>query len=230
MTVYPHIYKKLGYDVLRDFASVTTTCTYTYSLTAGPGLPPEVKGVPELVQWLKANPKQASFGSPSAGSSLHFTGVMFARAAGVELTHVAYKGGAPLLQGVMGGEIPISLNVLGEIVPHVRSGRLRSLAVTSATRSRFLPEVPTLVELGYKDLVAQDWLGWFLPAKTPTEIVAKLNTILREELHSKEMVESLAKVSLEPVTMAPEEFARVIKRDLDKWAPIVKSTGFTAED
>jgi tripartite-type tricarboxylate transporter receptor subunit TctC len=230
MTVYPHIYKKLGYDVLRDFAPVTTTCTYTYSLTAGPGLPPEVKTVPELVQWLKANPKQASFGSPSAGSSLHFTGVMFARAAGVELTHVAYKGGAPLLQGVMGGEIPISLNVLGEIVPHVRSGRLRSLAVTSAARSRFLPEVPTLVELGYKDLAAQDWLGWFLPAKTPTEIVAKLNAILREELHSKEMVESLAKVSLEPVTMAPEEFARVIKRDLDKWAPIVKSTGFTAED
>jgi len=230
MTLYPHVYRKLGYDALRDFSPVSTTCIYTYSLTAGPGLPAEVKSVAELERWLKANPKQASFGSPAAGSSLHFMGAMFARTAGVELTHVAYKGGAPLLQAVMGGEIPISFNVLGEVVPHVRSGKLRSLATTGPQRSRFLPDVPTLAELGYKDLVAQEWLGWFLPARTPADTVARLNAILREELHDKEMVEGLARFSLEPLTMSPTEFAARIRADTERWAPIAKATGFTSDE
>ena len=128
MVLYPNIYKKLNYDTFADFIPVTSTVSYAFSFTAGPGLPAEIKTVEDYLKWAKANPKQASYGVPAAGSALHFAGMMLARASGVELTSVAYRGGAPLLQDVMGGQIPVSFNVVGEVLPHVRSGKLRSLA------------------------------------------------------------------------------------------------------
>ena len=156
--------------------------------------------------------------------------MMLARESGVELTSVAYRGGAPLLQDVMGGQVPISINVIGEVAPHIKSGKLRSLGVTSGQRSVFLPDVPTLAEQGFRDIVVQEWLGWFVPAKTPAEQVQKLSALIRENLQSPEMVETLAKSSLQPITQSPEEFARMVRADLARWTPIVKATGFTAED
>ena len=230
MVLYPNIYKKLNYDALADFIPVCSTVTYSFSFTAGPGLPAEIKTVAEYIKWAKANPKLASYGIPAAGSALHFAGMMLQKAAGFEFTAVAYRGGAPLLQDVMGGQVPVSFNVLGEVLPHVRSGKLRSLAVTSAERSIFLPEVPTLVEQGYKDIALQEWLGWFVPAKTPVDMVNKLNAIVREGLQAPDFVEALAKNGLQPVTQSPDEFARMVKRDFDHWSVIAKATGFTAED
>ncbi len=230
MVLYPNTYKKLNYDSLADFIPVTTTVTYGFSVTAGPGLPAEIKTLADFLAWAKANPKQASYGIPAAGSALHFVGMMLSKAAGVELTPVAYRGGAPLLQDVMGGQIPISINVIGEVAPNIRAGKLRSLAVTSGQRSVFLPEVPTLVELGYKDIAVQEWLGWFVPAKTPPDIVSKLNALVREGLQAPDAIEALAKNSLQPITQSPDEFARMVRADLARWAPIVKTSGFTAED
>jgi tripartite-type tricarboxylate transporter receptor subunit TctC len=230
MVLYPNIYKKLNYDALADFIPVCSTVTYSFSFTAGPGLPAEIKTVAEYVKWAKANPKLASYGIPAAGSALHFAGMMLQKAEGFEFTSVAYRGGAPLLQDVMGGQVPVSFNVLGEVLPHVRSGKLRSLAVTSAERSIFLPEVPTLVEQGYKDIALQEWLGWFVPAKTPMDMVNKLNAIVREGLQAPDFVEALAKNGLQPVTQSADEFARIVKRDYDRWSVIAKATGFTAED
>jgi tripartite-type tricarboxylate transporter receptor subunit TctC len=230
MVLYPNTYKKLNYDPLADFIPVSTTVNYAFSVTAGPGLPADIKTVAEYLKWAKANPKLANYGVPAAGSALHFVGMMLSRESGVDLTSVAYRGGAPLLQDVLGGQVPISINVLGEVAPHVRSGRLRSLAVTSAQRSPFLPEVPTLAEQGFKDIVVQEWLGWFLPAKTPPELVQKLNALVREHLGTPEMLESLAKSSLQPITQSAEDFARLVKADHARWAPIVKASGFTAED
>lgn len=230
MVLYPNTYKKLNYDPLADFIPVSTTVTYAFSITAGPGLPADVKTLADYLKWAKANPKQASYGVPAAGSALHFVGMMLAKASGVDLTSVAYRGGAPLLQDVMGGQVPISINVIGEVAPHIKSGKLRSLGVTSAQRSIFLPDVPTLAEQGFKDIVVQEWLGWFVPAKTPPEQVAKLNALVREGLQAPEMVESLAKNSLQPVTQAPDEFARMVRADAARWAPIVKAAGFTAEE
>lgn len=230
MVLYPNTYKKLNYDPLADFTPVTSTVTYAFSVTAGPGLPAEIRTLADFLKWAKANPRQASYGVPAAGSALHFAGMMLARASGVELQHVAYRGGAPLLQDVMGGQIPVSINVIGEVAPHIKAGKLRSLGVTSAQRSMFLPDVPTLAEQGFKDIVVQEWLGWFVPAKTPGEQVARLNSMVREALKAPDVVEGLAKNSLQPFTQSTEEFAAMVKADLARWAPIVKATGFTAED
>ncbi len=230
MVLYPHTYKKLSYDPLADFIPVTSTVTYAFSVTAGPGLPAEIKNIADYIKWAKANPKQANYGVPAAGSALHFVGMMLAKASGADLSAVAYRGGAPLLNDVMGGQVPISINVLGEVEPHVKAGKLRSLAITSATRSPFLPDVPTLVEQGYKDIAVQEWLGWFVPAKTPAEQVNKLNALVREGLASPEMVAALAKSSLQPITQSPEDFARMVRADHARWAPIVKASGFTAEE
>ena len=230
MVLYPNTYKKLNYDPMADFIPVCSTVTYAFSFTAGPGLPAEIKTVAEYIRWAKANPKLASYGIPAAGSALHFAGMMLQKAAGFEFTSVAYRGGAPLLQDVMGGQVPVSFNVIGEVLPHVRSGKLRSLAVTSAERSLFLPDVPTLVEQGYKDIALQEWLGWFVPAKTPMDTVNKLNAIVRDGLQAPDFVESLAKNGLQPVTQSADEFARIVKRDFDRWSVIAKATGFTAED
>ncbi len=230
MVLYPNIYKKLNYDALADFIPVCSTVTYSFSFTAGPGLPAEIKTVAEYIKWAKANPKLASYGIPAAGSALHFAGMMLQKAAGFEFTSVAYRGGAPLLQDVMGGQVPVSFNVIGEVLPHVRSGKLRSLAVTSAERSVFLPDVPTMVEQGYKDIAIQEWLGWFVPAKTPMDMVNKLNGIVREGLQAPDFLEALTKNGLQPATQSADEFARIVKRDFERWGVIAKSTGFTAED
>ena len=167
MVLYPHIYKSLNYDPLTDFVPVTTTATYTYSFTASTALPAEIRTVVEFVAWARANPGKSSYGIPATGSALHFAGMMLRRATGIEFTAVPYRGGAPLLTDMLAGIIPVSFNVIGEVAPHVRAGKLRALAVTSPQRSPFLPDVPTMVEQGFTDIALQEWLGWFLPARTP---------------------------------------------------------------
>jgi tripartite-type tricarboxylate transporter receptor subunit TctC len=230
MTLYPHTYKSLNYDPLADFIPVTALCTYMYSFTASAALPAEIRTVAEFIAWARANPKQSSYGIPAAGSSLHLAGMMLQKAAGIELTAVPYRGGAPLLTDMLAGVIPVSFNVLGEVLPHVRSGKLRTLAVSSGQRSPFLPDAPTFVEQGFKDIALQEWLGWFLPARTPKDIVERLNLGVREGLQSPELVASLANSALQPTYMTPDEFARMVKQDYERWAPIVKALGFTATD
>lgn len=229
MTLYPHIYSKLDYDPLTDFIPVTSTVNYAFSFTAGPGLPEAIRTVEDYIKWARANPLQANYGVPAAGSALHFAGMMLQRSAGIQMLAVPYRGGAPLLSDVLGGQIPVSFNVLGEVLPHVRSGKLRSLAVTSAERSTFLPDTPTFIEQGHKDVVAQEWLGWFLPANTPAETVRKLNTLTRKALADPEYIQSLASFGLRPSHQSPEEFAAIVKSDYARWQPIVKATGFVAE-
>lgn len=230
MVLYPHTYKKLNYDPLVDFAPVCTTVTYAFSFTAGPGLPAEIRTVEDYVRWARANPKLATYGVPAAGSALHFAGMLLQKAAGIEMTSVPYRGGAPLLNDVVGGQVPVSFNVVGEVMPYVRSGKLRSLAVTSAARSPFLPDVPTLVEQGYKDIAVEEWLGWFLPARTPKATVDALNRQVREALSAPDYIAQLATYGLQPVHQSPEDFAKRVRADYDRWGPIVRATGFTAED
>ena len=230
MTLYPHIYKSLGYNPLTDFMPVTTTATYTYSFTASAALPGEVRTVADFVNWARANPGKSSYGIPATGSALHFAGMMLRRATGIEFTAVPYRGGAPLLTDMLAGAIPVSFNVIGEVAPHVRAGKLRSLAVTSPQRSPFLPDVPTMVEQGFADIALQEWLGWFLPARTSIDIVRRLNDLVREGLQAPEFVASLANGALQPRYTTPEEFATLLKQDYERWAPIVKATGFSAAD
>jgi tripartite-type tricarboxylate transporter receptor subunit TctC len=227
MTLYPHIYKTLAYDPLTDFIPVTTTATYSYSFTASAALPAEVKTVADFIAWAKANPKSSSYGIPAAGSSLHFAGMMLQRAAGIEFNAVPYRGGAPLLTDMLAGVIPVSFNVIGEVLPHIRNGKLRALAVCSRERSKFLPEVPTMTEQGIGAINQSEWLGWFLPARTPDSVVQRLNAIVREGLQSPDMAASLAASALEPRHQSPAEFATLLRQDYGRWAEIAKATGFT---
>ena len=140
MSLYPHIYSKLPYDPVADFQPVSTLCGYVYSFTAGPGLPAEIKTVADYIAWARANPKQALYGIPAAGSALHFAGMMLQRSAKFEFNSVPYRGGEPLLKDLLGGQVPVSFNVLGEVLPSIKTGKPRALALTSPKRSPFIPK------------------------------------------------------------------------------------------
>ena len=231
MTVYPHSFKKLAYDPLRDFAPVATASRSTLAISAGPGLPPTVQTIRQYVEWARQNTKLASYATTSAGATPHFVGVMLSRAANVELTAVHYKGGAPALQDLLGGQIPISVNPVGEILPFARSGKIRVLATTGALRSRFLPDTPTMLEAGINDVVVEAWLGFFAPAKTPAAVVANLNSAISEAVKSADVIESFAKFGVEAAAATPPaEFAALVRADIQRWGPIVKASGFTAEE
>lgn len=231
ITIYPHVYgAKLGYDPLVDFIPITPLAAYTFSMTVGPMVPPEVKTVADFVAWVKANPDKANYGIPAAGSVPHFIGMTFERGAGVPLKSIPYKGGAPLLQDLLGGQIPVAFNVISEVLAHVRSGRLRSLAVTSPQRWAAVPDVPTLMELGYKDIAAVEFLGWYAPAKTSPDLVRRLNAAVQDAMVTPEMQDVMTRTGLVALRESPEVFAARVKGEIDRWGPIVKASGFKPED
>jgi tripartite-type tricarboxylate transporter receptor subunit TctC len=230
LTVYPHSFRKLSYDPIADFAPVAMVARSGLALSAGPGLPAEIGKIQDYVAWAKTNPKNAFFATTSPGGTPHFVGVMLARDSGVALSPVHYKGGAPALQDLLGGQIPLSVNPVGEVLPYVKSGKLRVLATTGAQRSRFLPEVPTMVESGFPQIVVEPWLGFFAPAKTPAATVSSLAAAIAEAVKIPETAQSFEKFGNEPVAIGPAAFAAAFKADRARWQPIVKASGFTAED
>src|SRR5215475_9331324 len=229
IVIHPHVYKSLSYSPLRDFTPVTTVCQFSLVLVVGPLVPAHVATVADFIAWCRANPKLATYGSPSAGAVPHFTGVMLARAAGVELLHVPYQGAAPAMQNLLGGEIAANVTVLPAALPHVQAGTIRALATTGPQRSRLLPDVPTLSESGFPGLESVEWFGTFVPAKTPADIVGKLNRAVRDALTTGEVKAGLAKLSFEVAGNTPEEFTRLIRTSTERWGPIVQASGFTPD-
>lgn len=230
MTVYPHSFRKLSYDPLKDFVPIALIARSGLALAAGPALPAEVKNVRQYVDWARANPKQAFYATTAAGGTPHFVGVMLARESGVELSPVHYKGGAPALQDLMGGQIPVSINPISELLPQLKSGKVRILAVTSPQRSKFLPDVPTMVESGFPSIVINPWLGFFAPARTAPDVVKRLANGVTDATQHGEAQMAMLKMGMEPQAMSPLAFREIVKTDLERWAPIVKASGFTAED
>ena len=230
MTLYPHVYRTLRYDPLVDFIPVTTVSAVPYLLTIGPKVPTNVKSLADFIAWCRANPKQATYGSPGAGSPLHFTGVQFARAAGIEYVHVPYQGAKPAVQDLLGGQIASSILPIDTPLPHVLSGGIRAIATTGPARSRFLPNVPTIRESGYPALETVEWWGIFVPAKTPTESVERLNNSIQEALKANEVKAGLTRLSLEIDATSLGDFARLIKSDFDRWGSVVQASGFAPED
>jgi tripartite-type tricarboxylate transporter receptor subunit TctC len=229
ITVYPHSFRKLSYDPLRDLVPVAPASRSTLTFVIGPAVPDHVTSLADFIGWCKANPDKAVFATTSAGSTTHFVGVMLASASGVSLTPVHYRGGAPALQDLIGGHVPAGVNPIGETLPFAASGKIRILAVTSADRSKFLPGVSTMREAGY-NVVIDSWLGAFAPAKTPPDAVRALNAAIGEAVKSPEMIANLAKMGNEPKFQPPDQFAATVKADLERWGPVVKASGFVAED
>lgn len=230
LTLFPYSFKKLNYDPIADFAPVAVACASPLALCVGPSVPESVKTPAELAAWFKAHPSEATYASSGSGTAPHFTGVMFAKAIDYPLSHVPYKGSAPALIDVMGGQVACVFSTLQECLPRLGAGRLRALATTGEQRSTFLPDVPTMVELGYKDVVARPWLGLFLPAKTPNAIVARTSELVNEALRLPEVKETYNKQGLEPLQSTPASTQALLKADLAKWGAIVKASGFTAEE
>lgn len=229
MVLFPNIYKKLPYDTLKDFVPVAMVSRGVLALSVGPAVPAEVKSVRDFVAWCKANPDKAAFGAPT-GSGQHFAGVLFGRAAGMDLRLIGYKGGAPSVTDLLGGHLPAIFTPLAEALPHAAKGKLRILATTGMRRSRSAPEIPTMQEFGYKDVLFQDWSGILAPAQTPHEIVARMNAAVSDVLRSPKVVDSLAKLGAETEIETPKGFLDLVKADLERYRTIIESTGFTGEE
>lgn len=229
MVIYPHVFKHLSYDPFKDFTPVSTLCTFQFGLSVGPGVPAEIRTVQQFAQWCKANPSRASFGSPGEGTIAHFAGILIGRTAGMELTHIPYKGGAPAIQDVAGGQIAASVNVLSEPLPFAKDGRIRVLATTGPTRSPFLPDVPTMREAGFKGFDIQEYFAAWVAPNTPPAIVDALAGLIRNATATKELQDAYAARAFLPSAVAPRELDAMVRADFNKWAPIVKSTGFSID-
>jgi tripartite-type tricarboxylate transporter receptor subunit TctC len=228
LVIYPHIYKKLAYTT-SDVTAVTLASEFEFGLTVGPAVPAAVKTVPDFLAWAKANPGQANFGSPAAGSVPHFIGVLLGQSAGLEMKHVPYRGSQPAMQDLLGGQLQAVSSPIGDAMPHLAGGKARMLGVSGAKRSRFVPDVPTYVEQGLKDMVFSEWFGFFVPAGTDTAVVMRANEALRKALGAKDVTDGLAVMGLETISSTPEELAIRLKSDLERWGPIVRKIGFTAD-
>lgn len=228
LTLYPHIYRSLPYDALRDLAPVSTVCTFDFALVAGPMTP--VRTLAQFIDWCKANPQRAVYGSPATGASPHFVGLMFAKAAGIDLLHVGYKGAAPAVQDLLGGQIPAYVGTLADVAPYLAGGRLRVLATSGTARAALTPDAPTFEEAGLKSVSVQEWYGMLMPAKTAPETVASLNQALRRVLRDPEVLERFAALNVDAAPMAPAAFAERIRVERERWAPIVRESGFTMNE
>jgi len=229
LMIYPHIYKNLAYNAFTDVTAVTLGCTFDFGFCVGPAVPDSIKDIPSFLAWCKANPEKANYGSPGAGAVPHFIGVLLGKAGGVELKHVAYRGSAPAVQDLVAGQIQAVSAPVGEFIQQVNAGKARFLGVSGAQRSRFALNVPTFAEQGYKDLVFSEWFGFFAPGGTPAPVVQRANTALRTALEQKDVIDGLAVMGLEAASSTPDQLATLLKQSYDRWGPIVKEIGFTAD-
>jgi tripartite-type tricarboxylate transporter receptor subunit TctC len=228
MFLYPHVYKALNYDPARDFTPTTRVIGMSLAMFVGPMVPASVRTAADYVAWVKANPQHSVYGTPAAGATPHFTGAMFAKAAGLDLTPAHYRGGAPGIQDLVGGQIPVFFGSIADGAAMVEAGRARALGLSGPERSALLPNVPTFRELGYNDLVVEDGLGLYVPSATPAEVVARLNAATREALTARDMQDAIRNYGFDVSGEGPPEFAARLARERARWAAIVRSTGFEA--
>lgn len=229
-TIYPHAYRKLAYNPAADSIPVASLALSTCGFGVGPMVPATVKTLAQLADWFKANPDKAAYASPAAGAMPHFLGNQFEHAAGLKLTHAPYRGAAPGMQDLMGGQIASGCFSIGDFLPHLASGRVRLLGVTDKARSRFAPEVPTFEEQGFKGIVGVESYGLFVPARTPQATVDKLAEVARAAVREPGVVEALAKLGFEPLSLPPSDYAKRLAAERDYWGPVVKSSGFSSDD
>ena len=222
----PNLYKSLPFDVRKDFAPITVTAFIPNLLVVNPSVP--ANSVAELIAYLKANPDKLNFASAGNGTSQHLSGELFNSLAGVRMTHVAYRGGAPAVTDLLSGQVQVTFAPLVEVIQQVRAGKLKALGITTAKRSPLLPEVPTILESlpGYEVAL---WNGLLAPANTPPDIIDRVNRAAIEALRSPEVKAKLAEQGSEPVGNTPAEFRAFIESELVKWRRLVEISGATVQ-
>jgi tripartite-type tricarboxylate transporter receptor subunit TctC len=227
LAIGPSLYKNVGYDPRKDFAPIGMIGNAPNSLVVNPSFP--AKTLAELIAYAKANPGKVNFGSAGAGTASHITGEYFARAAGITLVHIPYKGTGPALTDLLGGHIPMAFAPIPASHGNVAAGKLRALAVTSTTRSSLLPDVPTIAESGIGGFDASLYYGLAAPAGTPRPIIDRLNKALRDALASDEVKRQLGNDGTDITPGTPEDYADAIDKDEKKWAQLVKQSGVEPE-
>jgi len=227
VSIFTHVYPALKYKPA-DLAPIASVCAFNFAFATGPGTP--ARTLAEFVAWAKANPGKASYATPGGGTAMHFMGMMFARQAGIELVHVPYRGGAAAMTDVLGGTVPALATTLPNVVqPHLQ-GKLRILAFSGDAPLPSLPGVPTFKSLGYPELVITETFGFFASTKTPEPVLAALQTAITGAASKPRVVAALEKLEFDSLVLGRSEFAARIQADIARWGPVIKASGYKAED
>ena len=222
LAINPAVYKDLRYDPITSFAPVAMVSTSPFVLAINPSLP--VHSVEQLIKYANANPGKVNFGSAGIGTTPHLTGELFKSLTGVDIVHVPYKGGAPVITDLLAGQIQMTFELTAVLLPLLQAGRLRALAVATEARHPDLPDVPTMAESGVRGCLASSWFGVVGPAGMPSHVVDKLNLEINRSLRSDEIVASLNKLGSQPKIGTPQEFAALIATEVQRWRTIAEST------
>lgn len=226
ISIYPHSYPSLDYDPFRDLAPISLIATFDVALAVSNQT--NFKTIAELVSWAKDNPAKANYGSPGAGGLGHFFAVMFTTSVGAPFRHVTYRGSGAVTADLLSGQIPMAVVPLGDLVELHKSGRARILALSGGQRSPLLPDVPTFKESGVM-VEGMGWYALYAPAKTPADVIARINKVVVDALGARDVKERILKMNVVPKTSTPAELAEFQNADSQRWAPAVKASGFTPQ-
>jgi tripartite-type tricarboxylate transporter receptor subunit TctC len=224
VAIYQHVYDPLGYDPVADLEPLAQVATFEFAVAVGAQIP--AKTLTELVDWLRANPAAANYGTPAAGTLPHFFAVSFGRASGLDLRHVGYRGSAAALTDLVAGQIAMVFTTTSDLLEMHKIGRIRILATSDQQRSPLLPEIPTFREEGYA-IQGTSWYAMYAPAKTSAQTVSQLNGVIVGALRRPELKERLLALGLYATGTSPQELAKIQKADSELWAPAIKASGFT---
>ncbi|HVG05474.1 MAG TPA: tripartite tricarboxylate transporter substrate binding protein [Burkholderiaceae bacterium] len=227
MAINPFVYAKMPFDSVKDFAPISQLTSIPIVMAVNPSVP--AKDVREFIAYAKANPGKVNFGSGGNGTQSHISGVMLNSLAGIDMTHIPYKGNGPAMVDLLAGRVSVMFDQISSALPHIRAGKLNALGVTTAKRSAVAPDIPTLAETGLPTFEATTWHGLLAPAGTPRDIVAKLNAETVKALNSPELIEKFKANGIDPVSSSPEQFAALIKTELQRWGDVVKAAGVKPE-
>ncbi|WP_043837210.1 tripartite tricarboxylate transporter substrate-binding protein [Muricoccus aerilatus] len=229
LTQQPHTFAQVPYDPFADFTPLTAGASFEFAWGVGPAVPDAVRTVPQYLEWCRGGNSRGNFGSPAAGTTPHFVGIMLGRSAGVEMTHVGYRGTPPAILDMIGGQIPAVCGPAGEFLQYVNSGKCRVLATSGAQRSRFLPNVPTFVEQGFADLAFEEWFAFFAPARTPAARVEEFSRLVADAFAAPAIAQTFAIQGLQVKVSRPAELRDRLASEYETWGRIVKAVGFTPQ-
>ncbi|MGI4845717.1 MAG: Bug family tripartite tricarboxylate transporter substrate binding protein [Janthinobacterium lividum] len=227
IVINPSLYKNMSFDPLKDLAPVTNLLRVPLVLVAGPNVP--AKNLKELIAFIESKKGQFSYGSSGNGTPQHLTSELFASVAKLQMTHVPYKGSAPAISDLLGGHIPMMFDSTIAIMPHIKSGKVKPIAISSAKRSPLLPDVPTFAEAGLPQIESYAWYGMFAPAKTPANVVAKINAEAIKVMKGPEFQKVLADTGSDFVGDTPANFSKFVQAEHARWSKVVKDSGATVD-
>jgi tripartite-type tricarboxylate transporter receptor subunit TctC len=230
LTIYPHVYSRLMYDAAADFLPVSPMVAATCAFAVSGAVPASVKGLAGYVEWVRRSPAAATYASPAAGSMAHFLGYQFSDTAKLKLQHIGYRGSAPAMQDLIGGQIPAYFGFIADFLPYLRTGKVRLLGVAAEKRSLFMPGVPTFAEQGWARIQGRENYGVFAPPGTPEATVRSLYESMLVASRDAALRAAFEQVGLEPHTLPPQEYASQIQRERELWAPVVRASGFRSEE